>query len=65
MRGVVLQLDPQSLDEDPYIVPFVTVGRPPHAVEERAIVHHFVLVPSELSQQKILRRREPDFLVAA
>src|ERR1700737_4875389 len=48
MRRIMFQLEPQSLDEDSQIMPFVTVGRPPDTVKQRAIVHHFVLVPGEL-----------------
>ncbi len=48
MRRIVFQLAAQPLDENAQVVPFITVGRTPDAVEEGAIVHHFVLVPGEL-----------------
>src|SRR6266853_6688133 len=48
MRRIMFELEPQPLDEDAQIMPLITVGRTPDAVEEGAIVHHLMFVPGEL-----------------
>src|ERR1700694_1955986 len=56
-RGVMLELEPQSLDEDAQVVALVAVGGPPHLVEQRAIVHDLVGMAGQLGHQQVLSRR--------
>src|SRR4029077_18303146 len=57
VRGVMLELEPQSLDEDAQVVALVAVGGPPHLVEQCAIVHDFVGMAGQLGHQQVLGRR--------
>src|SRR6266550_1176542 len=59
VRGIVLELDAQSLDEHTEVVSLVAVGRTPYLVQQAAIVHDLVSVAGEFGQQQVFRRRKP------